>query len=115
MSKSRGSLRRMRREVEADRAAAMRCPGCARRNVIAIKNGRATCVNCGHFVPRDLYAVCGNGVPELTCPACEKNAVRVRGQEAYFEGGVEAYCAECHVLLEVQANVEITFTDPEIV
>jgi ribosomal protein L37AE/L43A len=46
----------MTREVEANRVAALRCPGCSRRNVIAIKKGRATCDNCGHFVPRDLYA-----------------------------------------------------------
>ena len=46
----------MVREVEATRAAALRCPGCGKRNVIVVKGGRATCGNCGHFVPRDLYA-----------------------------------------------------------
>jgi transposase len=56
MSKSRGRLRTMRREVESHRAAALRCPGCGKRNTIGVKHGRATCSSCGHFVPRDLYA-----------------------------------------------------------
>ena len=56
MSRARGMLRKMTREAEANRAAALRCPGCSQRNVIVIKKGRATCGNCGHFVPRDLYA-----------------------------------------------------------
>jgi ribosomal protein L37AE/L43A len=49
-------LRKMTREVEAARAAALRCLGCSRRNVIVIKKGRATCGNCDYFVPRYLYA-----------------------------------------------------------
>ena len=58
---------------------------------------------------------CSNDCPELACPACgEDGCIQVREQETYFEGGVEAYCSECHALLEVQAAVEITFSDAEV-
>ena len=54
---------------------------------------------------------------DLTCPACQAvSAVRVRDHESYFDAdSIEGYCAECHVDLEVQSSVEITFLDPEVV
>lgn len=57
---------------------------------------------------------CANEIENLACPKCGEEAVRVREQDVYFEGDVEAYCGECHALLEVQASVEVTFTDPEV-
>lgn len=53
---------------------------------------------------------------ELACPKCgAEKSVCVREHEAYFDGGgpYEAYCAECHCDLEVQASVTIEFSDPE--
>lgn len=54
---------------------------------------------------------CANEAPELTCPVCGENEVRVREKEIYFEGDVEAYCGGCRADLTVQANVDITFSD----
>jgi hypothetical protein len=52
----------------------------------------------------------------LPCPACKKkNSVRVREQETYFDGvEVEAYCWQCHAVLEVQAQVTVEFSDAEL-
>jgi ribosomal protein S27E len=48
-------LRRARLELRRDRAAAMRCPGCAKRNVIVVDDrGKARCANCGHEPAIDL-------------------------------------------------------------
>lgn len=49
-------------------------------------------------------------------PSCgQKGTIQIRAQDYYTEGGVEAYCSECHTMLEVQAQVNITFSDPEVV
>lgn len=58
---------------------------------------------------------CSNEAENLVCPACGEEAVCVREKDVYFEGEVEAYCAECHAVLEVQAAIEVTFSDPEVV
>lgn len=54
-----------------------------------------------------------NEIEDVACPKCGEECVRVREQEKYFEGDVEAYCGACHALLQVQAVVEVTFADPE--
>jgi ribosomal protein L37AE/L43A len=55
MSKERGMARKLHREAVRNRLAALRCPGCARRNVLTLVNGNGVCSNCGHRVARDLY------------------------------------------------------------
>lgn len=56
---------------------------------------------------------CANDT-DLKCPACGAENVCVREKDIYYEGEVEAYCGDCHAMLEVQANVEITFSDPDV-
>ena len=59
---------------------------------------------------------CADDAEDLACPKCGEETVLVREQATYFDGdAVEAYCSECHAMLEVQAAVTITFSDPEIV
>jgi len=60
---------------------------------------------------------CTKDDSELDCPKCNgTGTVRVREKEFYCDTDtVDAYCAECHVLLEVTACVDIAFADPEIV
>ena len=59
---------------------------------------------------------CANEADELTCPACDENAVRVREKDQYYDGHeVEAYCAECHADLVVWASVDVAFSCPEVV
>lgn len=56
MSRLKQALRRVRLEVRRARAAAMRCPGCAHRNVIAIDDdGFVRCTHCGHKLSADLF------------------------------------------------------------
>ena len=57
MSRLKQRWRRMGRDVEDARLAALRCPGCGRRNVLSRnrKTGIASCVECGHRVSADLY------------------------------------------------------------
>lgn len=57
---------------------------------------------------------CANEDTDLQCPACGCWDVYVREQDTYYEGGVEAYCGECHKDLEVQASVQIVFSHPEL-
>ena len=60
---------------------------------------------------------CANEVENLECPKCDDGGrVFVREEEYYLDSDtVEAFCGECHVLLEVSASVEITFSDVEVV
>ncbi len=53
---------------------------------------------------------------DLTCPSCgEESSVRVRELETVFDGDcVEAYCCECHVEMEVDASVDISYSDPKL-
>ena len=56
MSRIKQALRKMRLEIRRARAAAMRCPGCAHRNVIAIDDyGVARCTYCGYKPSADLF------------------------------------------------------------
>lgn len=58
---------------------------------------------------------CANLAEGLVCPACKAQAVFVREHDNYWEGDcVEAFCDECHAMIEVCAAVEITFSDPEL-
>jgi Zn finger protein HypA/HybF involved in hydrogenase expression len=52
---------------------------------------------------------------QLTCPRCKGGNVHVRDQERYCDGdSVEAYCGDCHAMLEVWADVDISFFDAEL-
>lgn len=59
---------------------------------------------------------CSIDAIELDCPSCKgKGCVQVIERETYFDSSeYEAYCSDCHVLLEVQAQVSVSFSDPEI-
>ena len=49
VSRLRRMFRRVQLEILRVRAAALRCPDCAHRNVIAIDDrGQAYCTHCGH-------------------------------------------------------------------
>jgi len=55
MNRVKQMFRRVRLELRRARAAALRCPGCAQRNVIVVTNdGRARCMLCGHRPAIDL-------------------------------------------------------------
>jgi hypothetical protein len=59
---------------------------------------------------------CANEIEDLKCPKCGEGYVRVREKSTYFDGDTcEAYCAECHADIEVQVQVQVTFSDPEVV
>lgn len=56
MSRLRRALRRVRLELLRARAAAMKCPDCSHRNVIAVDDdGFAQCTHCGHKLSADLF------------------------------------------------------------
>ncbi len=58
---------------------------------------------------------CANEVVELDCPKCGEGSVMVREGPTYYDGAeVEAYCSDCHAELVVYANVDISFSDPEV-
>jgi hypothetical protein len=55
---------------------------------------------------------------DLVCPTCGAGdgAVQVRAQDWYRDGDqTEAYCIECHAMLELVTAVEVEFSDPEVV
>lgn len=50
---------------------------------------------------------------EVECPHCGEAAVMVREESSYTDCNVnDAYCAECHTLLEVTSMVSIDFVEP---
>ena len=58
---------------------------------------------------------CANNENVLKCPHCGEESVNVREHDTYRDcDAVEAYCSECHALLEVDVAVEITFSDARL-
>jgi hypothetical protein len=59
---------------------------------------------------------CATPADGLKCPKCGADeSVRVRDLARYVnEDQCEAYCAECHSLLWVWVEVEVSFSDPEV-
>lgn len=55
---------------------------------------------------------CATRVPGLSCSKCGEKDVHAREQESYLDGVIlEAFCGECHAMLEVLVTVEIEFSD----
>ena len=53
---------------------------------------------------------------DLRCPVCGEAHVQVRDKQMYYDGEeIEAYCAGCHAILEVQSTVTVEFSDPQVV
>ncbi len=52
---------------------------------------------------------------DLDCPKCKaKGSVQVREQDRYSDGfEIDAYCLDCHAMLQVTAHITVEFTDPE--